>query len=389
MTERRTITFFSEDRLSTNERGQVTSPDPDLARGGWARGLPHLTSARFAARLDSRSTSGGYAVTGSVLPLPYYQGGAGLARNSPALVRAVWQAVRSSTVVAVRLPGVVGLLAVLSATLLRRKVVIELVGDVQEVLRSGVVGRLGAVLASLFGAVTRWAVRRGSVVRYVTTSRLQEGYPAGASAIVVAFSDVQLDAEDFETSTITPDVSPRIIAIGSQEQMYKGHDLLIAALDRLRRAGHDASLVLLGQGRFQAQLRAQATRLGVAEHVHFTGHVSPRSAVRDELDRAWVYAMPSRTEGLPRALVEAMARAKPCVVSDVGGMPELVDPAFVIDRDDVAELTLALERLISNPRLRKVEGDRNREAATQLWHQREDDLRRWLSVLNDVVGNAT
>lgn len=388
MSERRAITFFSEDRLATNAHGEVVSPDPDLARGGWARGLPDPSAAYFAARLDSGEPTDGYPVVGCVVGLPYYEGGVGLVRQVPAMVLAVWRAVFQSSAVAVRLPGAVGLLAVMAAVVLRRRIVIELVGDIHEVLSSGVGGRLGPHLAMPLARLTQWAVRQGDVVRYVTQSRLQESYPPGAAAQVLAFSDVVLREEDFDAPTVAADSAARVIAVGSQEQLYKGHDLLIAALGRLRRAGHDINLVLLGQGRCQAELRAQASSLGISEHVHFMGHLSPRSAVRDEVDRSWVFAMPSRTEGLPRALVEAMARGKPCVVSNVGGMPELIDPALVFSRDDVDELSLLLEGLIADEQLRRAQGDRNRQAALGLWNRRDGDVHRWQSALDEVAGGT-
>lgn len=388
MSDPRVITFFSEDRLATNARGDVVSADRDLAHGAWARGLPDPNAARFAARVDKDASIDGYRVEGEVRRLPYYQGVAGLFRCAPGMTVAVWRAVRESSTIAVRLPGFVGLLAVVAAMMQRRRVIVEVVGDIQQVLQSGVGGRLGRWLARPAAEFTRWAVRRGHVVRYVTTNRLQNSYPPNATAEVFAFSDVLLEDEDFARTSITLHPSPRVIAIGSQEQMYKGHDLLIAAIAALRQNGHDVSLALLGQGRCQTQLRAQARRLGVEGSVEFMGHVSPRSAVRRELDRAWVYAMPSRTEGLPRALVEAMARAKPCVVSDVGGMPELVDRAFVIEPDAVQDLVACLDRLIVDEGLRTAVGERNLEKTRQMWRRQAQEVGRWQSRLIEIAGEV-
>jgi glycosyltransferase involved in cell wall biosynthesis len=73
--------------------------------------------------------------------------------------------------------------------------------------------------------------------------------------------------------------------------------------------------------------------------------------VRDELDRADLFILASRTEGLPRAMLEAMARALPCIGTRVGGIPELLDDDDLVDSGDVTGLA---------GKIREVAGDRAR-----------------------------
>jgi phosphatidylinositol alpha-1,6-mannosyltransferase len=379
------ITFFSEDRLGTSIDGQVVSTNEGLAAGDWWRGLHDPSLACFAARLDTRRHDEGRPVLGNVVGLPYYSGGREMVLLLPRMMVAVAGVVRQSSAVAVRLPGVVGLLAVVIAVIFRRRIVVELVGDIHEVLSTGAAGRLGAYAAGPVKAMTRWAIRRAHIVRYVTQSSLQATYPAHPRARVLAFSDVVLTNEDFAPSSTRISHRPQIVAVGSHEQMYKGHDLLITAVANLRSAGHDVSLTLLGQGRRQADLKAQADRLGIKSHVTFLGHVASRSALHEALDEAWVFAMPSRTEGLPRALVEAMARGKPCIVSDIGGMPELVTPDVVFESDDIDGLTTLLaELIVDGPRRGKL-GARNRKVAEEFWVHSSQEAEEWQRVLREVA----
>jgi glycosyltransferase involved in cell wall biosynthesis len=85
--------------------------------------------------------------------------------------------------------------------------------------------------------------------------------------------------------------------------------------------------------------------------VRFLGHLPPGDAVRKELDAADLFVLPSRTEGLPRALIEAMARALPCIGSSVGGIPELLSPSERFPPDDVDALA---------GKILEILGDRNR-----------------------------
>ncbi|GAB3976194.1 glycosyltransferase family 4 protein [Plantactinospora veratri] len=80
----------------------------------------------------------------------------------------------------------------------------------------------------------------------------------------------------------------------------------------------------LGDGRYRPRLERLATDLGVRRQVHFTGTISAATEVRRQLDAADLFVMPSRTEGLPKALIEAMARGLPAVATSVGGIPELL-----------------------------------------------------------------
>lgn len=99
----------------------------------------------------------------------------------------------------------------------------------------------------------------------------------------------------------------------------KGVDLVIAALAHVPRA----TLVVTGVGPDEAKLRALAAECGVGDRVRLLG-IQPRTAVADWLAAADVMALPSASEGLANAWVEALASGTPIVIADVGGASELV-----------------------------------------------------------------
>lgn len=86
----------------------------------------------------------------------------------------------------------------------------------------------------------------------------------------------------------------------------------------------ELELRFIGDGGYRSTLTKMASDQGIADRVKFLGWLAAGPAVRAELDRADLFVLPSRTEGLPRALVEAMARGLPCIGSTAGGIPELL-----------------------------------------------------------------
>jgi glycosyltransferase involved in cell wall biosynthesis len=94
---------------------------------------------------------------------------------------------------------------------------------------------------------------------------------------------------------------------------------------------------------------AQAERLGMASRIRFLGQVTAGEPVRRILDAADLFVLPSRTEGLPRALVEAMARGLPCIGSAVGGVPELLDASELVPAGDPAALAAKIQEVLRDP----------------------------------------
>lgn len=139
---------------------------------------------------------------------------------------------------------------------------------------------------------------------------------------------------------------PLIGAVGRLTHQ-KGFDLLIDALDRLD--GPDAHLLLIGRGEAEAQLRNQAGRLGLAERVHFAGQRRDVPRLLGALD---LYAHPARFEGMPNALLEAVAAGRPVVASAVDGNLELVPDnryGWLVPAGNAPALAVALDEALANP----------------------------------------
>lgn len=353
------ITLFVEARARRGPGGSYLTDDPGIAGHRWQDELREHTRLRLALRVDEQSSdASGESIEGSIIALPYYVGLAPMIRRLPWLIASIDSAVRSSDVVGVKLPGLIGLIAVSRAHRRRKPIAIEVVGDIEDVLHSGVAGTAGAFLAPIVAGIVRRVVKRGHAVRYVTERVLQARYPPDPRATVVAFSDVRMDPPP-TSSEPRAFVSGKVIAVGSQEQPYKGHQFLIEAVAVLAESDAQIHLELVGGGRYQPQLQDLANARNVGDRVRFVGHVAEREDLVRLLDTADVFAMPSMTEGLPRALVEAMVRGLPCIGTDVGGIPELLPADALVPPGDTDGLARLLRRALHD----EVFRDRLRRAA--------------------------
>jgi glycosyltransferase involved in cell wall biosynthesis len=153
--------------------------------------------------------------------------------------------------------------------------------------------------------------------------------------------------------------------VGSLAQLYKGTDVLIEAVARCVRAGVDLTAVIVGDGKYGPDLMAQAERIGMASRIRFAGQITAGEPVRRILDAADLFVLPSRTEGLPRALIEAMARALPCIGSDVGGIPELLDASELVPAGDPAALAAKIQEVLKDPLRMETMSQRNLKGAQE------------------------
>jgi glycosyltransferase involved in cell wall biosynthesis len=148
-------------------------------------------------------------------------------------------------------------------------------------------------------------------------------------------------------------------------------------------------LLLIGKdlergGAFQAELEREAERLGVRERVLFTGHRDDARALLAEAD---VVALPSWTEGLPLAVLEAMTQARPVVATLVGGTAEVVvdgETGLLVPPRDPEALAQAIERLLADPTLRRRLGEAGRRRVEERFSL-DAMTRRVLAIYDEVV----
>lgn len=252
---------------------------------------------------------------------------------------------------------------------------LEVVADPIDVLSPRANRHPVAPLARLYFAKRlKSQCQRAIAVSYVTSEALQRRYPPDqkhystnyssvslrpdffaelkvGQQFATSFSDVELPTESFNSSGRVATPGRRLlraIFVGTLESLYKGPDTLIDAVERCKKNGLELEVVIVGSGKYQRILQRKCERMGIQRQVRFTGALSAGDEVRKELDSADLFILPSRAEGLPRAMLEAMARGIPCVGSTVGGIPELLDREDMVPPNNSKALALKLMSIVSD-----------------------------------------
>lgn len=313
-------------------------------RNYWGLGRQVMVLGRGFSGLVVSSEDSSALVETELFPLPAYAGIGGFLRSLPCVMWSLFKGIKSCDVLLLRVPGPLSVLSGILAKLLRLRYAVEVVGDIQGVLDRGASRTIVRPIAS---AMTRFVVSGASAVRYVTEESLQAKYPARTPR-AIAFSDVQISDSDVVVDSRSNLSNPDrivLLAVGSQNNDYKGHQYAIAALPQLLERFGNVELRLVGEGMFQQSLRNTAKAHGVADNVIFLGQMS-RESVIAEMDSADLLLQPSRTEGLPRTIVEGMSRALPSVGSRIGGIPELLPDSLLFDVGDVNGLAECVARCV-------------------------------------------
>lgn len=328
----------------------------------WTRYLTVFDSVRVVARLrpDWQPPAGSNRVDGpgvEVEGLPCFHGPAEYLSRRWSLGRALRALARSASAngdaVVLRVPSVLGTLLADHLVTLGHGYGVEVVGDPHGVFAPGVVDHpLRPLLRWRATRALRTVCARADAVSYVTRAYLQSLYPPPPGAVTASYSSIDLPDTAFvqvPRRQVDPSAVPHLVSVGSLAQRYKGIDVIVRAMAILARAGTGVCLTHLGDGHHREHLERLARELGLSDQVTFAGQVRSGTAVRAWLDRADLFLMPSRTEGLPRAMIEAMARGVPCVGTSVGGIPELLPPERLVPPDQPTALARLVGDLIGDP----------------------------------------
>lgn len=171
----------------------------------------------------------------------------------------------------------------------------------------------------------------------------KEGVPASKVRLIPN----GVDTERFGQAR--PTRAPRRIVMVANLRPEKGHDVLLEAAPHILAVHPDAEFVLAGDGPRRAALESQARACGVDRHVRFLGECRN---VPEVLASGDVFVLPSRTEAMPNAVIEAMAAGLPVVASAVGGIPELISPdrtGLLVPPGNPVALAESVNQLMNDP----------------------------------------
>jgi glycosyltransferase involved in cell wall biosynthesis len=256
---------------------------------------------------------------------------------------------------------------------------LEVVGDPWDVFAPGTIHHpLRPYFRARLTAQLKRQCARACGTVYVTERTLQVRYPPNDEGLSIGCSDVELQDEAFAAAPRSREVFRHpimLITVASLAQLYKAPDVLIDAVALCVKGGVDLKLVIVGDGRYRPVLQRRARRLGLEGSVSFRGQLPAGLPICQELDHADLFVLASRTEGLPRAIIEAMARGLPCIGSLVGGIPELLPPEDLVAPGDARSLASKIREVVTDPERMARMSARNLEKARS-YHEQRLQVRR-------------
>jgi glycosyltransferase involved in cell wall biosynthesis len=180
---------------------------------------------------------------------------------------------------------------------------------------------------------------------------------------------------------------PRILFAGNLVRS-KGVDVLIDAVAELKRRGLACQLKVLGQGPAQAELEAQARRIGIRDQVEWSRFV-PQSEMPAEYGASAITVLPTRgtSEGLGLTLVEALLAGSAVVGTPAGGIPEVIqhEQTGLMARDgDPQDLATQIQRLLSDRPLRERLTAAGKERVLRIYAP-EPAIGRFLEIYDAVA----
>lgn len=297
--------------------------------------------------------------------LPSYQGPKRFLKALPKVIAQMIRIARDkSGTVLVRSPSTAGNLMGHVMMAVGRPYGIELVGDPAHAYsKESLQHPLASVFQWMFTNSCKFLCRRAETASYVTRDTLQRDYAPGPKTRAFHYTSLDLPIEGLAEqprsaeSFIKP--TKNLVQVAMMQNWYKGHDVSLGMMAEFKKLDRDIHLHLIGDGSMRADFEAKAAELGVEDCVTFVGQLKAGEAVWEAMDQADMLILPSRQEGLPRVVIEAMARGLPVVSNRIGGAPELLDDRQMVDELKIETFTKRVEENLGDPALLEEQSKRN------------------------------
>ncbi|WP_339319206.1 glycosyltransferase [Paenibacillus sp. FSL R10-2734] len=326
----------------------------------------------------------------SIVETPSIASTKGLLLNRKVLKDIIHNQVKDSSFVIARLPSHNGNFAVDSAIKLNKPYLIELVACPWDSLWNH--SLKGKLIAPIMSYQTKSKVKRASHVVYVTESFLQHRYPTLGKSIncsnvtLTEFDDRTLQNRLNKIKRINNNEKVVIGTAAAVDVKYKGQQYIIEALGKLKKEGiQHFYYEIVGDGD-QQYLKSIAQKNDVTENVSFLGAI-PHAMINNWLDNLDIYVQPSRQEGLPRSLIEAMSRGLPSFGARTGGIPELLDENFIFSNssNNIDEICTILNSFDNNSMKKQAEFNYDRSKNYDKKTIDEKRKRFFIQSLNDLL----
>ena len=340
----------------------------------WKRYLDGFTTVTVVARVQvvDRLPKTAVRADGDGIQfaaLPTYIGPIAALSKLPNLQRRIKEIASNDAAYILRVPGTIGTLMHKQLAKQQWPFAIEVVGDPQDSLSPQALGSAWGYLARPFAVrALEQQSQQANCAAFVTRETLQRRYPPKGT-FSTHYSSIELPQAHFDlagsirTSQVEVNSTPTLIFVGSLSQRYKGLHVLLQAMRLCLDEGVALNLTVLGDGQYRQEYEQLTQTLGLKTAVTFLGYIPQGEAVIKQLCAADLFVMPSLMEGLPRAMIEAMACGLPCIGTTIGGIPELLSSEEIVSPGDSKSLAQKIQQFLDNPKQMEQMGKHNRQVS--------------------------
>lgn len=258
--------------------------------------------------------------------------------------------VLESDALVLRVPSALAWAASRLALRARKPYMIEVIGDPEEAYQAAGHGPLFTLLGKWAKQRLKIVARGASAASYVNSSTLPAKYPVSKLTPVEFISSIRMPSNQILPARhhADPISNPSIAYVGTLTPRKRVLDLLLGCAVA-RDQGVDVNLHIVGAGPEEKALRAESASLGLCDRVEFHGQLVGMERINQILDKSDLFVLPSMSEGLPRSIIEAMARGLPTLGSDAQGVRDLIrcEDKFAIG--DCASLGRLIVESTRNP----------------------------------------
>lgn len=259
----------------------------------------------------------------------------------------------------IRLPSFLGLFYCFLCIFFKKKYFIEVVGHAKDSLLDGNSGFIKIIFANIYFKLTQFVIKKSAGAIYVTKEALQQDFPCLGISEYASNVILKIDKKFNPKKDYSILNTPNIGLIGSFNNHYKGINFAIKTIAFLKEKRKlRVDLHILGHGKLLDEYQELAKSLNIDDQVFFDG-LLPLDQVPGWLDKMDIYIQPSLTEGLPRALIEAMSRGLPCLASRAGGIPELLPEHCTFEEFSQEIFSNMLLEILESEELRAQLGNKN------------------------------
>lgn len=390
--------IFAHDTLMTkDDKGNVYSGG-SFPYSVWERYLKHFNEVRIISRhngtiqksdsvlINSLSLSSG--PNSSFVSVPNLNSIKGKLVRKKIAKNIIRDELRKADALIARIPSEIGRLAVSIAKREGIPYLIEVVGCAYDAYYF-----YGNIKGKLFAPIsmyqTKRVVKKSNYVIYVTKDYLQERYPTNGHHTNVSNVNIEKIDESIikerseKIECLNNETLLKIGMMGSLNSKYKGFDKAIKYLSEIQPNSNNYELHILGAGN-KFNFEDVIDKNSMKSKVIFDGTRSSGEQVFNWLDDIDLFIQPSLTEGLPRALIEALSRGCLAIGSNRGGIPELLEDDYLFDPNDIQSFEKSIKNALATKSRMEIQMKNNvnnaeKYSSLNLSEKRDEFIRNFIS----------